>query len=420
MTHPHFSPMKTAPALLLALALPAAFLCAEPPRAIPPFSPERLQRLDRVLADSVDRGQHAGAIWLIARDGVVAHRGAHGFRDLEARLPMERDTICRMYSMTKIVTSVAALMLVEEGRIRLDDSASDYLPELKQMKVFTGGTADAPELAPAARPITVKHLLTHTSGFIYDFDGNDALHVIYQRAKLWEGKSLGEFVAKVSQLPLAFQPGDEWKYGINSDVLGALVEAVSGQPFEELLRERIFIPLAMKDTGFDLPAEKLNRLAKTYKHGTDGRLVETEPILGTWTETGRGLAAGGSGLFSTADDYARFAQMLCNGGQLEGKRILSRKMVELMTSNQLAAMNPPHHAFSVANGWGLGVEVQRNLGHSSLPGSPGAFGWYGAATTYCRIDPRVRLVAILLTQHFPFNEHKLFEQFTSLYYGALE
>jgi CubicO group peptidase (beta-lactamase class C family) len=339
---------------------------------------------------------------------------------LENKLPMQRDTICRIYSMTKIITSVAVLILVDEGRVRLDDPVADYLPELKAMQVLKGGTADAPELAPLKTPITIKHLLTHTSGLIYDFDGSDALHLLYQRAKLWEGSSLNDFVAKVATLPLKCQPGEEWNYGINADVLGALVETVSGMSFEAFLQKRLFTPLAMKDTAFDLPAEKLDRLAKTYQHGTDGKLTQAKPMLGTWHEAGKGLAAGGSGLFSTADDYARFAQMLCNGGQLEGKRILSRKMAELMTANHLAAMTPPHHAFSPANGWGLGVEVQLDLDHSSLPGTPGAFGWYGAATTYCRIDPKERLVAILLTQHFPFNEHKIFETFSALYYGAME
>lgn len=413
--------MKYALALvLLGLALPPTRLGAVTPPPRPSVSPERLQQLDRAITASVDQRQHSGAIWLIAHEGKVVDCQARGFRDLEKKLPMERDTICRIYSMSKIITSVATLMLMEEGRLRLDAPVGDYLPEFKQMKVFKGGTAATPELIPAVRPITVKHLLTHTSGLIYDFDGGDALHQLYQRAKLWDGTSLREFTAKVAALPLKFQPGDEWNYGINADVLGALVEAVSGKPFEAFLTERIFNPLGMKDTSFDVPASKMNRLAKTYKHGPDGKLIEAEPMLGTWTESGRGLAAGGSGLFSTVDDYARFAQMLGNGGQLDGQRLLSRKMVELMTANHLVTLPKSNHAFSPANGWGLGVEVQLDLGRGSLPGTPGAFGWYGAATTYCRVDPKENLVAILFTQHFPFNEHKLFETFSTLYYGALE
>jgi len=379
-----------------------------------------LQRMHGMLQRSLDAGQHAGFVLALARDGKLVDEWASGYRNLEKHLPMQTDTICRIYSMSKIITSVGTLVLCEEGRFRLDDPVADYLPELKDLKVMTGGTAEAPVLEPLKRPVTIKHLLTHTSGLIYDFDGTDALHQIYLNAKLWDGTSLKEFAEKVGKLPLKHQPGDAFSYGINCDVLGALIERISEMSFEDFLRQRIFGPVGMKDTSFDVPEEKMGRVAKTYKHGQGGKLVEAEPLINTWPEKGRGLASGGAGLFSTVGDYLRFAQMLANGGQLEGKRILSRKMVELMTANHLLSLPEQAHAFSRAQGFGLGVEVQLDLGRGGLPGSPGAFGWYGAATTYCRIDPKEHTVAILLAQHFPFNEHKLFELFATGYYSALE
>jgi CubicO group peptidase (beta-lactamase class C family) len=332
---------------------------------------------------------------------------------------MERDTICRVYSMSKIITSVGALVLFEEGRFNLEDPVARYLPELKEMKVMTGGTADAPQLEPLKRPMTILHLFTHTSGLIYDFDGSDELHKMYQRADLWSGPGLGDFIAKVGKLPLKHQPGDAYTYAINTDVLGALIERVSGKTFGAFLEERLFGPLGMKDTGFDVPAKKMNRVARTYKHGPGGKLVEAEPLMNTWPEAGRGLESGGAGIFSTAGDYARFAQMLLNGGTLEGHRILGRKTVELMIVNHLV-MLPENQAATRQKGFGLGVEVTTELGRLSIPSSVGQFGWYGAATTYCQIDPKEKIVAVALVQHFPINEHNFFGRFATGYYQALK
>jgi len=338
---------------------------------------------------------------------------------VEKRLPMERDTICRVYSMSRIITSVAVLMLLEEGRFNLDDPVEKYLPELKDMKVMTGGTADAPQLEPLKRAVSIKHLLTHTSGLIYDFAGGDEITKLYQRAELWSGPGLNDFVAKVGKLPLKHQPGDAYTYGINTDVLGALVERVSGKRFGAFLDERILGPLKMKDTGFDVLPEKMSRLAKTYKRGQDGKLVEDPPILLTSPEPGRGIESGGAGIFSTAGDYARFAQMLLNCGSLEGRCILGRKSVELMTANHLVTL-PNNQAATRQKGFGLGVEVTTDLGQLSIPSSVGQFGWYGAATTYCQIDPKEKIVAVALVQHFPFNEHNFFAQFATGYYQALK
>ena len=384
------------------------------------FDPDRLTVLHATVKRFVDEGKHAGLITLLARDGKIVDFQTYGYRDVERQLPMERDTICRAYSMSKMITSVAMLMLVEEGRLNLDDPVAKYLPELKDVKVWTGGTADAPQLEPLKRPITIKHLMTHTSGLFYDFSGeNSELVKLWKSANLWSGPGLTNFITKLATLPLKHQPGDAWTYGVNQDVQGAVIERVTGKTFGVFLEERIFRPLGMNDTGFDVPPEKMGRLAKTYKHGPDGKFVEDQPIVETWPEAGRGIEAGGAGIFTTAGDFARFAQMLCNGGTLDGKRILGRKTVELMTANHLVTL-PNNQAATRQKGFGLGVEVTTDLGQLSMPSSPGQFGWYGAATTYCQIDPKERLVAIAFAQHFPYNEHNFFAAFQTGYYQALK
>ncbi len=415
-----FIDMKTL--VLVLMFLVVGSVRAQLPTAAPGaagFDPARLEVLRATTKRFVDEGKHAGIITLLARNGRIVDFQTCGYRDLERQLPMERDTICRMYSMSKIITCAATLVLFEEGRFNLDDPVANYLPELKGMMVWVAGAQEAPKLEPLKRPITIKHLLTHTSGLIYDFSGEDEMTKLWRSADLWSGPGLTNFIAKLGKLPLKHQPGDAYTYGVNMDVLGALIERVSGMSFGAFLRERIFRQLAMKDTGFDVPQAKMYRLAKTYKHGPDGKFVEDKPILETWPEPGRGIEAGGSGIFSTAGDFARFAQMLCNGGTLDGKRILGRKTVEIMTANQMVTL-PNYQAASRQKGFGLGVEVTTDLGQLSVPSSVGQFGWYGAATTYCQVDPKERIVAIALAQHFPFNEHNLFAQFQTGYYQALK
>jgi CubicO group peptidase (beta-lactamase class C family) len=403
--------------LLIAMTVRAQLPTASPKAA--GFDPARLGVLHATTKRFVDEGQHAGLITLLARNGKLVDFQAYGYRDLEKQLPMERDTICRVYSMSKIITCAATLVLFEEGRFNLDDPVANYLPELKGMKVWAGGTQDAPKLEPLKRPITIKHLLTHTSGLMYDFSGEDELAKLWHSADLWSGPGLSSFIAKLGKLHLKHQPGDAYTYGVNQDVLGGLIERVSGRTFGVFLDERIFRPLGMKDTGFDVPEAKMDRLAKTYKHGPDGKLVEDKPIIETWPEPGRGIEAGGAGIFSTAGDYARFAQMLCNGGTLDGQRILGRKTIELMTANHLVTL-PNNQAATRQKGFGLGVEVTTDLGQLSVPSSVGQFGWYGAATTYCQIDPKEKIVAIAFAQHFPFDEHNFFAQFQTGYYQALK
>jgi CubicO group peptidase (beta-lactamase class C family) len=365
----------------------------------------------------VDEGKYAGMTLLLARNGRIVDWQNYGLRDLEQRLPFEKDTIVRIYSMSKILTSVAALTLHEEGRLKLDDPVSKYLPAFGKPQVMTGGTVQAPTLTPAKTPITIKHLLTHTAGFLYGF-GDTPVEKVYQKSDMFQAASMDEFVARAAKLPLAHEPGTRFRYGISTDVLGAVIEKISGQPLDEFVEQRITKPLGMVDTGYDVPPEKMGRLAKVYQR-KDGKFVPADPVAASFAEKGRGFPTGGAGMFSTAGDYARFAQMLLNQGELDGVRILGRKTVELMTSNHLNHLPRVTHEFSEADGFGLGVYVRLDLAKSNQLGSAGTFGWSGAATTNAVMDPQEKLVAILMAQHFPFNEDDLFWHVTTLTYGAL-
>jgi CubicO group peptidase (beta-lactamase class C family) len=420
-------------ALTAALALPSAAAQARPRPAaaasaaapLPLATPEsqgmsrtRLERTHVEVRRLVDEGKHAGIATLVARNGRVVDLYSYGKASLEPDQPMQQDTIFRIYSMSKIVSSVAALILLEEARFKLDDPVGGYLPELARMKVFTGGTKEKPLLADAQKPITIESLLTHSSGLIYGF-GNGPLDQLYRDAKLEESASLADFVTRVSKLPLAHEPGEKWSYGLSTDVLGALVEKVSGQSFGGFLEERVFRPLKMSDTGFSVPEAKRSRLATIYEKGEDGKLKPAKPGFAIKPDAGPKLEAGGAGLFSTLGDYARFMQMLLNGGELEGTRLLSRKTVELMMENHLAGMARPTISGNEFEGFGLGGGVRVDLARGPLPGSLGAFGWDGAATTRARIDPKERLLMLVFTQHFPYDEHGLFWRFSTLVYSAI-
>jgi CubicO group peptidase (beta-lactamase class C family) len=297
-----------------------------------------------------------------------------------------------------------------------------YLPALKDRQVLTGGTADAPLLVPAVRKITIHDLLTHTAGYYYDAEwsaDSPVARELLARARIWDATDLDDFVNRVAKVPLHEQPGTRFRYGISIDLLGAIVEKASGQRFDDYLQQRIFGPLGMRDTAFYVPPEKAGRLARVHSPGPDGRLTVLPPDVRTPPGPGRGLLSGGGGLFSTAPDYLRFAQMLLNGGRLDGVRILSRKSVELMRANHLVSLADPHPFHQPDQGFGLGVRMITDLGRSTSLGSPGMFGWDGAATTLVYIDPEERMVALLLTQHMPYNEHGIFARFLNGLYGAL-
>jgi len=406
-------PAALAPVALNAAPLPAGDAAAAG------FSPARLARVRQLVQGYIDDGKYAGAISLIARDGRIIDVRAYGYRDLAAKLPMERDTLVYIFSLTKVAVAVTTLTLWEEGRFNLDDPVAKYLPEFAHMKVITGGTMAQPELVDA-RPITIRHLLTHTSGFAYDFTASPALRPFYASTDIFNYPTLPAFAEAIAKIPLNHQPGDAFTYGAGYDVLGYLIEKLTGQPLETAMRERVFGPLAMNDTFFVVPPEKRSRLAHIYQPGPDGHLQAVKPPTIIQPATGGGTFPSGSGaLVSTADDYARLAQMLLNGGTLDGARILAPKAVAFMTSDHLTGIKTPTTFMGPAGTYGLGVGVWSAGGGSDSPGSAGRFGWTGAATTYCNVDPREGTVALVFAQHMPYDEHGLFPRFSTVFYQSL-
>lgn len=412
------------PALLTVLALTLnvlpTLLAQEPlPRALAKeagLDSERLERVHALVRGEVEAGKHAGAVWLIARNGKLVDWKAYGRRDLDSGAPMETDTIVRIYSMSKVVTAVAALQLFEQNRFNLDSPVTQWFPELRDLQVFVGGTAESPQVAPARNPITVRMLLNHTAGFTYDFFSGSPVHDLYKKQDLWNSTSLDEFLGKVAKLPLLAQPGVAFNYSISDDILGALIQRVSGMSFEQYVAQNITIPLRMNDTAFDVPPEKMGRLSQVHEI-RDGKLRTTPATIGAYAETGRGIPCGGAGLFSTIGDYARFAQSLLNGGELEGARILGRKTVELARLNSLPA---GVNAFGPADGWGLFSAVRIDAAKAGEPLSEGTFYWSGAATTHFFVDPQEKLLALVFCQHFPFDQHGLFTRFRTAVGQALE
>lgn len=382
------------------------------------FVSERLEPLHLRIQQYVDDGQHAGISLLLVRNGEIADTFATGFRNLELGLPMSRDTIARVYSMTKIVVSVAALTLLEEGKLGLLDPVTDYLPEFRDLRVLAGGTARDPQLVPADKPLTIQHLFTHTSGLIYEAP-DEPIGEFYLPLAEGEGKSLEQLVTRLARLPLKWQPGTRFEYGYSTDVLGRVIEVVTGTRLDAYLSARILDPLEMIDTTYEVTAIQKERLAKVYEHGADGALRPVTSLQGEAVEGQRDFPGGGGGLFSTLDDFARFGQMLCNGGTLAGTRIIGRKSLDLMVANHLTGLTLPFQNLSVGHGFGLGVGVRLDDGLAGTLGTIGSFGWTGMATTYCRIDPAEKLVALCFAQHLPYDEHGLFQRFANLVYQAL-
>jgi len=394
------------------------------------LSAERLDRITAVMQEHVDNGLLAGAVALVARDGKAAYLKSVGMQDREKGVAMRPDTIFRIASMSKPITSVAVMMLYEEGRFRLGDPVSKYLPEFKNMKVLasgkTGDGGQTPEqLVPAQRPITIRHLLTHTAGLTYHWDPRVGAR--YSEAGITHGliqtpDTLADAIRKLAQLPLVHQPGEAWTYGLSVDVLGRLVEVVSGMSFDEFLRRRIFEPLHMNDTCFYLPADKAPRLAAVYGSDPNGTLRRLgDGVLGEGTfrisvtypcEGPKRYFSGGGGLCSTTPDYARFCQMLLNGGELDGVRLLSRKTVELMTADHVGDLNPN-------SGFGLGFGVTRSLREAGELTSVGACRWGGFWYTTFFIDPAEKLLGVCMVQLHPAGKATLNDKFEALAHQAI-
>lgn len=391
------------------------------------FSPARLQRLDDFLDQATGPKGYPGAVALIARDGKVVTVQAHGHRDLARSRPMTEDTIFRIYSMTKPITSVAVLQLMEQGKLGLDDPVSRYLPAFAHMRRFAGGTADAPVLEPVERAITLRQLLTHTAGFATGGEGFEEATRLLERADLHGSPDLAGFAARLAKVPLATEPGTRFKYdGTGIEVLARVVEVVSGESFDAYLRRHILAPLRMHDTGFSVPEAARGRVVDLTRMGADGKLALDDSRSARHPgEALNAYPSGAGGLYSTASDYARFCQMLLDGGILDGQRILGRKTVELMMMNHLQGqLDPPVTEFSPAEGFGLGGSVTLDVAGRGRLGSVGAFGWSGAASTYFTVDRQERMFAILLLQHLPDGQPhdlpRLATPFYNLVYQALE
>src|SRR5258708_18810574 len=382
------------------------------------FSPHRPERLHRRIESFVDEGQHAGIGVLLLRKGQVADFFAVGHRDRQKGAPMKADTIVRIYSLTKIITSVAALTLIEEGKLGLSHPIKEYLPEFSDMKIFVGGTAQHRELIPAEVAITVHHLFTPTSGYSYG-DDEESIDELYRSAGLEKAESLADLVKMLAALPLNREPGTMYEYGYSMDILARVVEVVSGQRFDHFLKKRIFDPLGMVDAGFVVDQAKRDRLAKVYEHGKNGELQAVESFEFEVSDGVKKFAEGGSGLFSTIEDYSRFGQMLCNGGELNGVRILSRKAFEQMTVDHLGGVRITNRTFNEGYGFGLGVAGRINHSLAGTLGTLGSFGWSGKLTTLCMVDPAEELVMLVFTQNHPYDEHGPFERLSNLVYQAL-
>jgi CubicO group peptidase (beta-lactamase class C family) len=393
------------------------------------FDADRLARIDTHFARYVDDGRLPGWLLLVSRGGQVVHLGTYGQRDKEAGLPVELDTLFRMYSMTKPVTSVAAMMLYEEGAFELKDPVARFIPAFADMRVFKGGSALAPVTVPATEPMRIWHLLTHTAGLTYGFHHAHPVDAIYRAAGFeWgspPGADLAECCEQWAQLPLLFEPGSEWNYSVSTDVLGRVVEVASGQSLDRFFAERIFEPLGMTDTGFS--ATDLDRLAALYtRNPATGEAFRIDS-MGDAAKKPPSMLSGGGGLVGTAADYHRFTQMLLGEGQLEATRLLSPRTVRYMTSNHLPgradleAFGRPLFSETTFDGvgFGLGFSVVDDPVKNKVLGSRGEFAWGGAASTAFWVDPVEDVTAMFLTQLVPSSTYPIRTQLKQLVYQAL-
>jgi CubicO group peptidase (beta-lactamase class C family) len=392
------------------------------------FDGARLGRLDGYLQRLVDAGRLPGWQLVVTRRGRVAHASTGGWRHVEQQLPVEADTLFRIYSMTKPITSLAAMMLYERGEFELDTPVSRFLPAFADPRVYVGGSAEAPVTVPATEPIRLRHLLTHTSGLTYDFFNQHPVDAMYRASGLGlqgsDVSGLADVCDRLARLPLLFQPGTEWAYSMATDVLGRVVEVISGQSLAEFLAAQVFAPLGMGDTRFGADPAAVDRLARLYGWSGSGLV----PI----DATGRGVeepadCSGGGGLISSAHDYHRFTQLLLGGGTLDGTRLIGPRTLAYMTRNHLpgnvdlAGYGRPIYAEApfTGTGFGLGFSVELDPAASGTIGSVGMFGWGGAASTTFWVDPLEQITVLFFTQLIPSNAVPVRPVLRQLVYGAL-
>ena len=390
------------------------------------FVAERLPRIARHLNGYVDAGKLPGVLCLVSRGGEEAFFHAYGLRDVERDHAMQRDTVVRFYSMTKPVASVALMMLYEEGRFQLDDPVSRSIPAWRDLAVFAGGDAERYAVRQPDAPLTIKHLLTHTSGFTYGFAGEHPVDALYRKANP-TGGTLAQMVERLAALPLKFSPGAQWNYGVSTDVCGYLVEHFSGLPLDRFVAERIAAPLGMRDSGFAVREGAADRFAACYQHKAPGSYrLQDDPETSRYRSPPTFLSGGG-GMVGTIDDYHRFARMLLNKGELEGTRLLGRKTVDYMAANHLpggrdlAAMGQPVFSETPYEGigFGLGFSVVVSPTAANVLDSPGEFAWGGAASTYFWVDPAEEVIAVFLTQLLPSSTYPIRRELKTLVYQAL-
>jgi CubicO group peptidase (beta-lactamase class C family) len=403
-----FSHRKSADKLVDVVTLASGLAVEASPQDVG-FDPERLNRLDRYLDAYVESGQQKGSLIAISRGGKLAHVSMRGHRDAAAGLPVEADTIWRMYSMTKPITSVAAMMLYEEGKLSLFDPVAKFIPAFEHVRVYRNGSAAAMVSAPAANPMLVWHLLTHTSGLTYDFFFTHPVDEMYRKAGFGVGAAdatLAEACDRWAAIPLLFEPGTAWNYSVSTDVLGRVVEVASGQTLEEFFSQRILEPLGMRDTGFFVPEADDPRLARLY--APDPRTGAAEAATNMdrpRTERPR-MLSGGAGLRGTAVDYLRFCEMLLRRGELDDVRLLAPHTVDLMSTNHLpggALMTPPfgRALMGISNegrGFGLGFSILLDPAAAKSISSRGEYSWGGAAGTAFWVDPTEELTVVFCTQ----------------------
>lgn len=393
------------------------------------FSSDRLQRITTLLQGCVNRGEFPGFIATVARQGQTVYYEKSGWMDIEAQKPMQDDAIFMIASMTKPITAVAAMMLYEEGHFHLNTPISKFIPAFADTPVYAGtGSQGGIYLDDRAGDITFRHLFTHTAGLSYGWDENDPVDKIYQQAQKQmeaggEGLSLRRVADALAQAPLAFQPGTHWRYSLSIDILGALVEIIAEIPFAQFLQERIFDPLGMVDTGFWIPADKQARGATIYGWSDPDLGLQPLREVVPASESPSFTSAGG-GLWSSAHDYASFAQMLVNKGELAGQRLLSPTTVELFSLNQCPAEALPYgfeenDIYHAGYGYSLGTRVLMDMAQTGMAGSVGEFGWDGKFHTYFWIDPRKELYGLLMFQLDMDHRHPSHNQFKQLTYQAM-